>query len=209
AAPARRQGAADPPRAGPDLAPDHPQPDRGGAARRPGGGHDVPARAHQAAGRDRPAAAAHLRDRGERGVPAAGPALVERPAGGGLARPGRERGGGARRGESGTVPRSRRRAGMRSIAGWVAIRAIALAALGLAALPAVAQTPDRVRAGIGQRGNWDTMVVPQGVEVGLFKKENLDIEVTWTRGGAETLQALGTGSTDVDLANRILAVISP
>src|SRR5262249_38470138 len=207
AAPARRQGAADPPRAGPDLAPDHPQPDRGGAARRPGGGHDVPARAHQAAGRDRPAPPADLPGRGEPGSRAAGRGPAGWPGRGGLAGPGRGRGRSARRGESGAARRPRRRAGMRSIVGRVAICAIALAALGLAALPAAAQAPDRVRAGIGQRGNWDTMVVPQGVEVGLFKKENLDIEVTWTRGGAETLQALVTGSTDVDLANGILGVI--
>jgi NitT/TauT family transport system substrate-binding protein len=79
--------------------------------------------------------------------------------------------------------------------------------LGLAVSPAAAQTPERVRAAIGQRGNWDTMVVPQGIEAGFFKKEGLKVEVTWTRGGAETLQALITGSTDVDMTNGILGVI--
>ncbi len=87
------------------------------------------------------------------------------------------------------------------------IVAVALGLLMLAALPAQAQAPDRVRAAIGQRGNWDTMVVPQGIEAGFFKKENLEVEMTWTRGGAETLQALITGSVDVDLANGILGVI--
>jgi len=87
------------------------------------------------------------------------------------------------------------------------IVALALGLLMLAGLPAQAQAPDRVRAAIGQRGNWDTMVVPQGIEAGFFKKENLELEVTWTRGGAETLQALVTGSVDVDLANGILGVI--
>ncbi len=88
-------------------------------------------------------------------------------------------------------------------------RALCLIALaGLAAAgPAQGQAPDRVRAAIGQRGLWDTMVVPQGIEAGLFRKENLEVEVTWTRGGAETLQALVTGSVDVDLANGILGVI--
>jgi NitT/TauT family transport system substrate-binding protein len=90
---------------------------------------------------------------------------------------------------------------MRHIVGW------ALCLLALATGPAAAQAPDRVRAAIGQRGNWDTMVVPQGIEAGFFKKENLEIEVTWTRGGAETLQALVTGSVDVDLTNGILGVI--
>ena len=90
---------------------------------------------------------------------------------------------------------------MTSIIGW------ALGLIALAAPLAQAQAPDRVRAAIGQRGNWDTLVVPQGVEAGFFKKENIEVEVTWTRGGAETLQALITGSVDVDLANGILGVI--
>src|SRR5262245_40299355 len=75
----------------------------------------------------------------------------------------------------------------------------------IAAQPASAQ--DKVRAGVGQRGNWDTMVVSQGIAAGFFKKENLDVEVIWTKGGAETLQALVAGSVDVDMANGILGVI--
>jgi NitT/TauT family transport system substrate-binding protein len=82
---------------------------------------------------------------------------------------------------------------------------LALCAIALMALTAQAQ--DKVRAGIGQRGNWDTNVVPQGIEAGFFQKENLEVEVTWTRGGAETLQTLVTGGIDVDLANGILGVI--
>jgi NitT/TauT family transport system substrate-binding protein len=89
---------------------------------------------------------------------------------------------------------------MRRIAGLVCGLTLVLAAL-----PVPAQ--DRVRAGIGQRGNWDTMVVPQGIEAGFFKKENLEVDITWTRGGAETLQALVTGSVDVDLTNGILGVV--
>src|SRR5262245_29575279 len=85
--------------------------------------------------------------------------------------------------------------------------ALALGLLMLASRPALAQGPDRVRAACGQRGHWDAMVVPQGIEAGFFKKANLELEVTWTRGGAETLQALVTGSVDVDLANGILGVI--
>lgn len=69
----------------------------------------------------------------------------------------------------------------------------AVTALVFAGISATADAADKVRAAIGQRGLWDTSVVAQGVEQGFFKKENLDIEITWTRGGAETLQAVITG----------------
>jgi NitT/TauT family transport system substrate-binding protein len=73
------------------------------------------------------------------------------------------------------------------------------------ALPALGQ--DKVRAAVGQRGNWDTLFISQGVEAGIFKKNNLEVDITWTRGGAETLQAVITDSADVAIANGILGVI--
>jgi NitT/TauT family transport system substrate-binding protein len=73
------------------------------------------------------------------------------------------------------------------------------------ALPALSQ--DKVRAAVGQRGNWDTLFISQGTEAGIFKKNNLEVDITWTRGGAETLQAIITDSADVAMANGILGVI--
>lgn len=73
-------------------------------------------------------------------------------------------------------------------------------------LPAGAQ--DNVRAAIGQRGLWDTHFIPAGIEAGIFKKNGIEVDVTWTRGGAETLQAIITDSADVAIANGILGVIS-
>ncbi len=73
------------------------------------------------------------------------------------------------------------------------------------ALPAISQ--DKVRAAIGQRGLFDTHFIPAGVEQGIFKKNNIEVEMTWTRGGAETLQAIITDSADVAIANGILGVI--
>ena len=83
AAPARRQGAADPAGAEADHAAHHPQHHRGGAALRPHPGDDLPARQGEAHRRHRPAAAAHLRDRVERGVRPLCRADLERPARGG------------------------------------------------------------------------------------------------------------------------------
>lgn len=75
----------------------------------------------------------------------------------------------------------------------------------LVAIPAAAQ--DKVRAAIGQRGLWDTHFIPAGVAQGIFKANGLEVDITWTRGGAETLQAIITDSADVAIANGILGVI--
>ncbi len=77
----------------------------------------------------------------------------------------------------------------------------------LLAFAAPSLSQDKVRAAIGQRGLFDTHFIPQGVEQGIFKKNGLEVEMTWTRGGAETLQAIITDSADVAIANGILGVI--
>lgn len=66
---------------------------------------------------------------------------------------------------------------------------------------------EKVSVAIGQKGLWDTMITLQGIEQGFFKKEGLDVSVTWTKGGSETLQAVMTGSTQYALANGTLGVL--
>ena len=84
----------------------------------------------------------------------------------------------------------------------------AIAGVGIAAaLAGAAAAQDKVRAAVGQRGNWDTLFISQGVEAGIFKRESIDVDITWTRGGAETLQAVITDSADVAVANGIPGVI--
>jgi NitT/TauT family transport system substrate-binding protein len=82
------------------------------------------------------------------------------------------------------------------------VGAIAATVVGGAAL-----AQDKVRAAVGQRGNWDTLFISQGVEAGIFKREGIEVDVTWTRGGAETLQTVITDSADLAIANGILGVI--
>lgn len=76
-----------------------------------------------------------------------------------------------------------------------------------AAAPALTQAEDTVRAAVGQRGNFDTLFISQGVDAGIFRREGIAVEITWTRGGAETLQAVITHSADLAIANGILGVI--
>jgi hypothetical protein len=54
----------------------------------------------------------------------------------------------------------------------VCVTAISLSAMAM----------EKVSVAIGQKGLWDTMVTLQGIEQGFFKKEGLDVEVTWTKG---------------------------
>lgn len=71
----------------------------------------------------------------------------------------------------------------------------------------VAQAMDRVSVAIGQRGLWDTLVIHQGEREGFFERENISVNTTWTRGGAETLQAVTTRSVDMGFVNGTLGVL--
>ena len=82
-----------------------------------------------------------------------------------------------------------------------------LVGMALALLATHSFSEDKVRAAIGQRGLWDTHFIPAGVEAGIFRNAGIDVEITWTRGGAETLQAIITDSADLAVANGILGVI--
>ncbi|HEY7609022.1 MAG TPA: ABC transporter substrate-binding protein [Alphaproteobacteria bacterium] len=67
---------------------------------------------------------------------------------------------------------------------------------------------EKIKVAIGQRQVWDSQVIPLGVEAGIFKKHGLEIDITWTAGGAETLQAALTGSVDYALTNGVEGVLA-
>jgi ABC-type nitrate/sulfonate/bicarbonate transport system substrate-binding protein len=87
------------------------------------------------------------------------------------------------------------------------IRCGLLCAVLFTAGPGMVHAEDTVRAAVGQRGNFDTLFISQGVDAGIFKREGIAVEITWTRGGAETLQTVITHSADLAIANGILGVI--
>lgn len=74
-------------------------------------------------------------------------------------------------------------------------------------LTVAAQEMDEVAVAIGQKGLWDTLVIHQGIEEGFFEDENISVEMTWTKGGAETLQAVTTQSVDMGFVNGMLGVL--
>ena len=78
------------------------------------------------------------------------------------------------------------------------IGALALATpLALAAIPASAQ--DALKLAVGQRGNWETAVSEIGHRAGIFKKHGLDLELLYTAGAGETLQAIISGAADIGI----------
>ena len=68
----------------------------------------------------------------------------------------------------------------------------------LMALPAWAgAAPERLKLAVGQRGNWDTSVAEVGYRAGIFRKHGLELEILYTDGGGETLQAVISRGVDV------------
>lgn len=85
---------------------------------------------------------------------------------------------------------------------------LALGALAAAVLATSASAADRINLAIGQKGLWNSMVTVQCVHSGICGKAGLDVHITWTSGGAATLQAAVSGSTDLALTNGTLGVLA-
>ncbi len=58
-----------------------------------------------------------------------------------------------------------------------------------------------------QRGSWEGSIPELGKQQGIFKKHGLDLEILYTAGGGETLQAVISGSVDVGLSAGTLGVL--
>jgi NitT/TauT family transport system substrate-binding protein len=76
---------------------------------------------------------------------------------------------------------------------FVAVVAACCAALGFAS----ASAQDALKLAIGQRGNWENAPAELGQKAGIFRKHGLTLEILYTQGGGETLQAVLSGSVDI------------
>ncbi|HTH97610.1 MAG TPA: ABC transporter substrate-binding protein [Stellaceae bacterium] len=83
----------------------------------------------------------------------------------------------------------------------------AIIAATVAALPLQARAEDEMKVAVGQRGNWDTSVCQLGQDAGIFKKHGLKLDILYTAGGGETIQAVVSGSADAGMAVGTLGVI--
>jgi len=71
-----------------------------------------------------------------------------------------------------------------------------------------AANAEKLKVAVAQRGFWNSMPVEFAIKQGFFKKYGLEIEIFYTSGGSETLQAVMTGSVDVAMSNGFLGVVS-
>lgn len=75
-------------------------------------------------------------------------------------------------------------------------------ALSFAALPlttGAARAQDVLQLAIGQRGNWEESVSELGQDAGFFARHGLKLEILYTEGGGQTLQAVISGSADIGI----------
>jgi NitT/TauT family transport system substrate-binding protein len=85
-----------------------------------------------------------------------------------------------------------------------------LALLALALLPVfamAASAEDTVKVVTAQKGAWPTSMTDYGMREGFFKAEGLDISLFYTDGGAPTVQAIISGSSDVAIDTGILGIL--
>jgi NitT/TauT family transport system substrate-binding protein len=78
---------------------------------------------------------------------------------------------------------------------------------GLMLASAEASAQDSLKLAIGQRGNWDTSFSEVGTRAGIYKKHGLVLEMLYTQGSAETLQAVLSNSVDIGVAAGIMGVL--
>src|SRR3954468_240890 len=84
---------------------------------------------------------------------------------------------------------------------------VTLASLITLALPAAAQTPDKLKIAISQRGFWDSSFLEFAQKEGFLKEANHDVEFFYTEGGGQTLQVVTSGSVDVAMSNGLLGTV--
>jgi NitT/TauT family transport system substrate-binding protein len=74
-----------------------------------------------------------------------------------------------------------------------------LVALAVATIGTTAMAEDTLKLAIGQRGNWENAAPELGQKAGFFKKHGLALELLYTQGAGETLQAVISGSVDLGI----------
>jgi NitT/TauT family transport system substrate-binding protein len=91
---------------------------------------------------------------------------------------------------------------------WKDLGALAAAAIAIiVAITIPAAAEDTLKVALGQRGNWETAASDLGQNAGLFKKRGLALELLYTNGSAETLQAVISGSVDIGIGLGTSAVM--
>jgi NitT/TauT family transport system substrate-binding protein len=77
---------------------------------------------------------------------------------------------------------------------------VVLAALTAAVVTSTAaRCNDALKLAVGAPNNWDSGVPDIGKRAGIFQKHGLDLDILYTNGGGETMQAVISGSVDIGI----------
>ncbi|QWW72375.1 ABC transporter substrate-binding protein [Rhizobium sp. WYJ-E13] len=82
------------------------------------------------------------------------------------------------------------------------------ALVGFLMLQSGASAADLIRVADSQKGSWEQTLIELGRDKGIFKKYDIDLEILWTDGGADSQQAVIAGSMDIAIGTGTLGVIS-
>lgn len=78
----------------------------------------------------------------------------------------------------------------------------------LFALVPPALATDKINVGSAHKGFWDMTLIAFGQEAGIFKKHDIDLNIFWTDGGADTDQAIISGSIDLAVGTGTMGALS-
>ena len=67
--------------------------------------------------------------------------------------------------------------------------------------------PAPVKVAVGQRGAWDTSPCAFGDRLGFFREAGIALDLLYTGGGTETLQAVISGGVDCGVGAGMLAIL--
>ena len=84
--------------------------------------------------------------------------------------------------------------------------AVALPAV-LAATIRPARAAEKFSLAVGQKGNWDTSICEMGMRSGIFAKHGIAVDILYTQGSGETLQAVLSRSADLGIAGGTLGAM--
>jgi NitT/TauT family transport system substrate-binding protein len=94
-----------------------------------------------------------------------------------------------------------------AMTGAMAVFKTALVAALALGLSAAARADDLLKLAVGAPNNWDSGIPEIGQRAGIFKKHGLQLEILYTSGGGETMQAVISGSVDIGVSAGTGAVL--
>jgi len=80
------------------------------------------------------------------------------------------------------------------------LTSILLACVRVVVAPTAGWCDDTLKVAVGAPNNWDSGLPDVGQRAGIFAKHRLRLEILYTNGGGETMQAVISGSADIGIA---------